>query len=111
MDINMTILFTGAGGLDWGFHNNGDYKLVIANEILEPHLKTYADNHHLNMIDIKKYSDELKIAVCGDVHDLIVKHDSNLVLGGPPCQDFSVLREAIIGQDLQLKEVNYINSI
>ena len=40
----MISLFTGAGGLDWGFHNSKSYELVIANEILKPHLKTYADN-------------------------------------------------------------------
>lgn len=88
----MASLFTGAGGLDWGFHNSGNYELVVANEILEPHLKTYTDNHNLDLIDITDYPDEDCIAVCGDIHDLKVFNTADIIMGGPPCQDFSVLR-------------------
>ncbi len=88
----MASLFTGAGGLDWGFHNSGNYELVVANEILGPHLKTYTDNHHLKLVDINNYDDEYSVAVCGDIHDLTVSNGSDIIMGGPPCQDFSVLR-------------------
>ena len=88
----MASLFTGAGGLDWGFHNSGNYELVVANEILGPHLKTYTDNHHLKLVDINNYDDEYSVAVCGDIHDLTVSNSSDIIMGGPPCQDFSVLR-------------------
>ena len=43
MSKKMISLFTGAGGLDWGFHNSNEYELVTSNEILKPHLKTYTD--------------------------------------------------------------------
>ena len=92
MKKRMTSLFTGAGGLDWGFHNSGNYEINVANEILKPHLKTYTDNHDLRLIDIENYSTEENVAICGDIHDLNVNVDSNVVIGGPPCQDFSVLR-------------------
>ena len=88
----MISLFTGAGGLDWGFHNSNNYKLVIANEILKPHLKTYADNHKIKLIDIKEYNNDDDIAVCGDIHELSVPLKTDIIMGGPPCQDFSVLR-------------------
>lgn len=88
----MISLFTGAGGLDWGFHNSNNYELVVANEILEPHLKTYTDNHKIKLINIDNYSDEEQVAICGDIHDLKVDNSSDIILGGPPCQDFSVLR-------------------
>lgn len=88
----MASLFTGAGGLDYGFHNSGNYKLVVANEILRPHLKTYTDNHHLKLVDIDNYDDEYSVAVCGDIHNLNVFNNSDILMGGPPCQDFSVLR-------------------
>ena len=83
MKKKITSLFTGAGGLDWGFHNSGNYKLVVANEILKPHLKTYTDNHKFTLIDIENYYDEENIAICGDIHDLEVKTSSELFLADP----------------------------
>ena len=88
----MISLFTGAGGLDWGFHNSNNYELVIANEILRPHLKTYADNHEIKLIDIKEYDNDDDVAVCGDIHELNVPLKTDIIMGGPPCQDFSILR-------------------
>ena len=88
----MISLFTGAGGLDWGFHNSNNYELVIANEILKPHLKTYADNHKIKLIDIEEYNNDDDVAVCGDIHELSVPLKTDIIMGGPPCQDFSVLR-------------------
>lgn len=92
MKKKMISLFTGAGGLDWGFHNSKSYELVIANEILKPHLKTYADNHKIKLIDIKDYDNDDDVAVCGDIHELSVPLKTDIIMGGPPCQDFSVLR-------------------
>ncbi|WP_296791344.1 DNA cytosine methyltransferase [uncultured Methanobrevibacter sp.] len=92
MKKKMISLFTGAGGLDWGFHNSNNYELVIANEILKPHLKTYADNHKIKLIDIKEYNNDDDVAVCGDIHELSVPLKTDIIMGGPPCQDFSVLR-------------------
>ena len=85
-------LFTGAGGLDWGFHNSDNYDLVVSNEILKPHLKTYTDNHKIPLKNIGEYSNETGVAVCGDVHELKVSAEADVIMGGPPCQDFSVLR-------------------
>lgn len=92
MKRKMISLFTGAGGLDWGFHNSNNYELVIANEILKPHLKTYANNHKINLIDIDDYDKDSDVAVCGDIHNLNVPLKTDIIMGGPPCQDFSVLR-------------------
>ena len=89
----MISLFTGAGGLDWGFHHNGNYNLIVSNEILEPHLKTYADNNHIKLLKISDYEQKQEnLAICGDIHDLEVSKKTDIIMGGPPCQDFSVLR-------------------
>ena len=92
MKKKMISLFTGAGGLDWGFHNSNNYELVIANEILKPHLKTYSDNHKIKLIDIEEYNNDEDVAVCGDIHELSIPLKTDIIMGGPPCQDFSVLR-------------------
>ena len=92
MKKKMISLFTGAGGLDWGFHHSNNYDLVISNEILRPHLKTYSDNHKIKLININEYKNEDDVAICGDIHDLKVSQKTDIIMGGPPCQDFSVLR-------------------
>lgn len=85
-------LFTGAGGLDWGFHTNNNFDFVISNEILEPHLRTYANNYKIPLINLSDYNNETNVAVCGDIHNLNVNKNVDVVIGCPPCQDFSVLR-------------------
>ncbi|WP_303247605.1 DNA cytosine methyltransferase [uncultured Methanobrevibacter sp.] len=92
MSKKMISLFTGAGGLDWGFHNSNEYELIMANEILKPHLKTYTHHYKIPILDIDNYSNEIKAGICGDIHDLNISHETDVLMGGPPCQDFSVLR-------------------
>ncbi len=91
MDKKVISLFTGAGGLDWGFHQH-DFNLILSNEILQPHLKTYTDHYNIKMILLNDYKNEKNVGVCGDIHNLTTSNQSDLVIGGPPCQDFSVLR-------------------
>lgn len=74
-------LFTGAGGLDLGFNNNG-FDITIANEIDKNAGKTYVLNHpNVNFIggDIEKVLPEL-----------CKRPDVDVIIGGPPCQGFSV---------------------
>ncbi len=85
-------LFTGAGGLDWAFLNNKDYELVFSNEKLEDHLKTYANNHKIPLISLDNYDNEENVAIFGDICNLDVSFSADILIGGPPCQDFSVLR-------------------
>jgi DNA (cytosine-5)-methyltransferase 1 len=77
-------LFSGAGGLDSGFHNNGNFKFLLANEILDSPVETYRKNFNGN------------IMISGSIENInfheISEEDIDVVIGGPPCQDFSVLR-------------------
>jgi DNA (cytosine-5)-methyltransferase 1 len=77
-------LFAGAGGMSKGFELAG-FKVIAANENWEPAIKTFKSNHgNAEMIfgDINN----------GDIKKRIIdsfKGGVDLVIGGPPCQDFS----------------------
>jgi DNA-methyltransferase (dcm) len=71
-------LFCGAGGMDYGFHH-GNFDIVWANDFDEDACKTYAENLGGNVVhgDITKI-DKKTIPNC------------DVVIGGFPCQGFSV---------------------
>jgi DNA (cytosine-5)-methyltransferase 1 len=92
MGYDLITLFTGAGGLDWGFHQEDNFDLIVSNEILDPHLRTYTDHYNIPLIRLDDYDNQTNIGICGDVHNLNVDYGSDIIIGGPPCQDFSVLR-------------------
>ena len=79
--INMKALslFSGCGGLDWGFKKEG-FDIIWANDILKDACKTYELNFgtHITFNDINKI--RLK-----DIPK------SDLIIGGPPCQSFSLV--------------------
>ena len=72
-------LFSGCGGLDWGFEKAG-FEVVWANEFDKTIHETYRQNHpntELNTQDIRKIKDS-------DVPDC------DGIIGGPPCQSWSL---------------------
>jgi DNA-methyltransferase (dcm) len=90
-------LFSGAGGLDLGFALTGRYRILVANDIEEHMVRTYSINFGakvLSRITPGLYPQ----VVLGDVSQLdfgSLKGDEvDVVIGGPPCQDFSVLRSS-----------------
>ena len=78
--MKVVSLYSGAGGLDIGFQKAG-FEVVWANDFDENACKSYAKNigNHIRCGDIKSYINELS-----NINDV------DLVIGGPPCQGFSV---------------------
>ena len=74
-------LFSGAGGLDIGFVLEG-FNIVWANDLDSDACKTYAVNigNHIQCGDIERFMDDLER----------FKGKVDLLIGGPPCQGFSV---------------------
>lgn len=72
-------LFTGAGGMDIGFHKAG-FETIWANDI-DPYAVETFNNYFKD-----------RIACCGDLTMLNTPDEGSaeLVIGGPPCQGFSV---------------------
>lgn len=75
--INVVSLFSGCGGMDYGFHNNKLFRVVFANDLDYDACKTYEHNYKFtpNKDDIKNIKDI---------------PDCDLMLGGFPCQGFSI---------------------
>ena len=80
-------LFCGAGGLSLGFAQVG-YKISLANDIEECCIETYMHNHpeipHNRIIqgDIRLVKEQ--------INDIIGEEEIDVIVGGPPCQGFSM---------------------
>ena len=70
-------LFAGCGGLDYGFHNNPNYEHILVNDFDKDSCETYELNFH-----IKPH--------CCDIKELVNIPDFDLLIGGFPCQGFSM---------------------
>lgn len=74
-------LFAGGGGLTLGFANAG-FKIVAAFDNWQPAINFYEanfPNHPILKGDLAK----------DDVLEKIFQFEPNMIIGGPPCQDFS----------------------
>lgn len=83
----MVDLFCGAGGLSLGFTQEG-FNVSLANDIESCCIDTYSHNHpetprkHIVRGDINK--------VIANIKELLRFKDVDVVVGGPPCQGFSM---------------------
>lgn len=83
-------LYTGAGGLDLGFIAAG-FEPVFANDINEDAMQTYTSA--MDLISLRTGRAYSHRIVTGDIRavELLPERDcADLVIGGPPCQGFSV---------------------
>jgi DNA (cytosine-5)-methyltransferase 1 len=88
--INTVGLFSGGGGLDLGFSASG-YNVVYSSDIDSYSCKTLENNQGKKRF-LKKH-----IVECADINnltgaDILAKtgEQVDFVIGGPPCQSFSV---------------------
>ena len=81
-------LFSGAGGLDWGFHYHG-FKIPLAIDVSAAAIKTHKRNFkktHSVVADLIQLGPS---GVLAQVSKLITAGARIGVIGGPPCQGFS----------------------
>ena len=75
--IRVASLFAGCGGLDYGFHKSERFKHVFVNDFDEDACSTYEKNFKIT-------------PTCGDIKKITSIPDCDLLLGGFPCQGFSL---------------------
>lgn len=97
-------LFSGCGGLSLGFQNAG-FKILAAFDKWEPAVKVYRENFDHPIYDIDLASEEAL--------ELIHNLKPQMIIGGPPCQDFSSAgkRDETLGRgDLTLSYANIVSN-
>ena len=85
-------LFCGCGGLTQGFFETGRFEIVFANDNDNAAIQSYRMN----------FDTEGRQADCRDIIDLVENAPglippADIVIGGPPCQGFSLLNRNRIG--------------
>lgn len=79
-NIKITSLFSGCGGFDLGFHLVPKYKVIWANDFVKDFCDTFESNFNLKPI-------------VGSIIDINPRSipKADLLIGGPPCQSFSLV--------------------
>ena len=88
-------LFCGAGGFSYGFSKMG-YNILLANDIDKDALRTYSFNHpEINSSRI--INDDVKL-ISQNIHKY-VNLQVDMIIGGPPCQSFSIANQQRVIDD------------
>lgn len=92
--IKVVDLFSGVGGLSFGFARDNNFQIIAANEILPNMAKAYELNHPT----VKMYCKDIKDFGIKDLQNdfNIQKRKIDLVVGGPPCQAYSTVGKRLI---------------
>ncbi|MGH1647796.1 DNA cytosine methyltransferase [Enterococcus gilvus] len=78
--LKIAAFFSGVGGIELGFENTGEFSVVYANEFDRNACVTYRENHPDTPLDER------------DIHKVDPNNipDPDLIVGGFPCQAFSI---------------------
>jgi DNA (cytosine-5)-methyltransferase 1 len=75
--IRVASLFAGCGGLDYGFLQNSRYEHVFVNDFDKDACNSYEKNFKIK-------------PMCGDIKQIETIPDCDIIIGGFPCQGFSM---------------------
>lgn len=97
-------LFCGCGGMSLGFQNAG-IEVVAAYDNWMPAISIYRDNFEHPVYDLDL---NLELAV-----NHIKEFNPDMIIGGPPCQDFSIAGNRNIGErgNLTIRFANIVKEI
>ena len=96
MEFRVLDLFCGAGGFSYGIDSNPNFQTVVALDFDEKAAKTFS----MNMPNSKVIVGDITDASVKDrVKNLSIENKVNMIIGGPPCQGYSMK-----GKKLGLKD-------
>jgi len=85
-------LFSGCGGLDLGLEQTNKFKVVWGNDKYYPSAKTFSENSKLELTEDGRAQKGKFFLNTIELADFSNLEDVDIVTGGPPCQDFSLVR-------------------
>lgn len=91
-------LFTGAGGLDIGFEETGKFKVICASDIEEECGRTY----NYNYPTVPFISRDIRTITAKQILEETDGALPDVIVGGPPCQGFSVMGDKNSGDPRNL---------
>ena len=93
--LKVVDLFSGVGGLTYGFAHDDNFEIIAANEILPNMAKAYELNHPT----VKMYCKDVASFGIDDLNrDFNLKEgEIDIVVGGPPCQAYSTVGKRLTG--------------
>lgn len=112
MEFRILDLFCGAGGMSYGMHKNSHFVTKVALDVNEKLAQTFKENIPESELIIGDIQDkEIKEKII----NLSKKNKVNMIIGGPPCQGFS-LKGKKLGLDdprnfLFIEYLNFIQEL
>ncbi|MCK8826339.1 DNA cytosine methyltransferase [Natroniella acetigena] len=103
--MNIIDLFAGAGGFSEGFKKVG-FNVLAAVEKDEQIAKTYKSNHLTTKVIIEDMTNRAKVV--DKLKEEIGNKTVDIVIGGPPCQGFSMAGARIREESFLEDERNYL---
>lgn len=105
-------LFSGAGGLTFGFYYkllngkfvvNEDCNIIFANEYDKDAAKAF----QLNFPDVRMINKDIRTLSKREIEEYIGKQEIDLIIGGPPCQSYSTIGKRKYDDKAKLYEEYY----
>lgn len=91
---NILDLFCGCGGMSLGFEQAG-FNALLGIDIWKDALETY----HFNRKNTKTLCADISVLLGKEVANIIGNNTVDVIIGGPPCQGFSVAGKRIINDE------------